>query len=56
MANVENHDTIGLVALDKRGNVGGYSIRNGFDYAVFDQVGGNRMVKSASRIASNLSK
>lgn len=41
---------VGFIALDHRGNVGGYSIRNGFDYAVYDQTGGNRMVKTASRI------
>ncbi|NOZ39076.1 MAG: N(4)-(beta-N-acetylglucosaminyl)-L-asparaginase [Planctomycetes bacterium] len=42
---------VGFIALDKRGRVGGYCLQPGFDYAVYDQSGGNRMVKSKSRVA-----
>ncbi len=42
---------VGFIALDKSGRVGGYAIQPGFDYAVYDKVGGNRMVKSKSRVA-----
>lgn len=41
---------VGFIALDKLGRVGGYSILPGFDYAVYDQAGGNRMVKAESRV------
>lgn len=42
---------VGFIALDKSGRVGGYAIQPGFDYAVYDKAGGNRMVKSKSRVA-----
>ncbi|MEO1615802.1 MAG: N(4)-(beta-N-acetylglucosaminyl)-L-asparaginase [Planctomycetota bacterium] len=41
---------VGFIALDKRGRVGGYCIQPGFDYAVYDQAGGNRLVKPKSRV------
>ncbi len=41
---------VGFIALDKQGRFGGYAIQPGFDYAVYDRVGGNRMIKSSSRI------
>ena len=41
---------VGFIALDKQGRFGGYAIQPGFDYAVYDRVGGNRMIKSNSRI------
>ena len=41
---------VGFIALDKQGRVGGYAIQSGFDYAVYDQNGGNRLIKSAFRI------
>ena len=41
---------VGFIALDKMGRVGGYSIQPGFDYAVYDHAGGNRMVKAKSQL------
>ena len=41
---------VGFIALNKKGEVGGYCIQPGFDYAVYDSQNGNRMIKSASRI------
>ncbi len=41
---------IGFIALDKQGRVGGYAIHPGFDYAVYDEQEGNRMVKVPSRV------
>lgn len=41
---------VGFIALDKQGRVGGYCIQPGFDYAVYDKSGGNRMIKADSRI------
>jgi len=41
---------VGFIALDKQGRVGGYCIQPGFDYAVYDKLGGNRMIKADSRI------
>ncbi|MDC0937162.1 N(4)-(beta-N-acetylglucosaminyl)-L-asparaginase [Pirellulales bacterium] len=42
---------VGFIALDKQGRVGSYAIQPGFDYAVLDEAGGNRLVKSACRVA-----
>ena len=42
---------VGFVAIDKQGRHGAYCIRPGFDYAVYDNANGNRLLKSASRIA-----
>jgi isoaspartyl peptidase/L-asparaginase-like protein (Ntn-hydrolase superfamily) len=39
---------VGFIALDKQGRVGGYCIQPGFDYAVYDQTGGNRLIASES--------
>lgn len=44
------HVQVGFIALDKQGRVGGYCIQPGFDYAVRDGAGGNRMIKSKSRL------
>lgn len=41
---------VGFIALDKQGQVGGYCIQPGFEYAVYDSAGGNRLVKPASRV------
>jgi L-asparaginase/N4-(beta-N-acetylglucosaminyl)-L-asparaginase len=41
---------VGFIAIDKLGRVGGYCIQPGFDYAVYDQKSGNRMVAAPSRI------
>jgi N4-(beta-N-acetylglucosaminyl)-L-asparaginase len=40
---------VGFIALNIQGRVGGYCIQPGFDYAVYDEAGGNRMVKAMSR-------
>ncbi len=41
---------VGFIAIDKLGRVGGYCIQPGFDYAVYDQKDGNRMVTAPSRL------
>lgn len=41
---------VGFVAIDKQGRVGGYCIQAGFDYAIYDQPDGSRLVPSACRI------
>jgi len=43
---------VGFIAIDKRGRVGSYCIQPGFDYAVYDQENGNRMVTPPSRVPS----
>lgn len=42
---------VGFIALDKTGRWGGYCIQPGFDYAVYDQTDGNRMIVPPSRIS-----
>ncbi|WP_223550639.1 isoaspartyl peptidase/L-asparaginase family protein [Aestuariivivens sp. NBU2969] len=34
---------VGFIAINKQGEHGGYSLRSGFDYAVYDKDNGNRM-------------
>ncbi|MBS2100749.1 isoaspartyl peptidase/L-asparaginase family protein [Carboxylicivirga linearis] len=34
---------VGFIAINKHGEYGSYSLRKGFNYAVFDEKGGNRM-------------
>lgn len=34
---------VGFIALNKNGEHGGYSLRSGFNYAIYDQEKGNRM-------------
>jgi N4-(beta-N-acetylglucosaminyl)-L-asparaginase len=41
---------VGFIALDKQGRYGGYCIQSGFNYAVCDGDGNNRMIDSDSRI------
>ena len=41
---------VGFIAVNKQGEVGGYCIQPGFDYAVYDSANGNRMVKSKSHV------
>ncbi len=41
---------VGFIAINKDGEVGSYCIQPGFDYAVYDAKGGNRMVKSQSHV------
>lgn len=43
---------VGFIALDKSGRWGGYCIQPGFDYAVYDRGGGNRMIQPPSRLTS----
>ena len=43
---------VGFIAIDKQGRVGGYCIQSGFDYAVYDRIAGNRMIKAPSRLAA----
>ena len=42
---------VGFIAINKKGEVGGYCIQPGFNYAVYDQAGGNRMVDAKSHIS-----
>ena len=37
---------VGFIAVNKQGEYGGYSLRSGFDYAVYDKEKGNRMEKA----------
>lgn len=39
---------VGFIALDKAGNYGGYSIHSGFNYAICNESGGNRMEDAKS--------
>ena len=41
---------VGFIALDKQGKFGGYCIQHGFNYAVLDSAGGNRMEEPDSRL------
>ena len=41
---------VGFLALDKQGRYGAYSIQPGFDFAVYDQPEGNRLIDSPSRL------
>ncbi|MEP3836171.1 MAG: N(4)-(beta-N-acetylglucosaminyl)-L-asparaginase [Algibacter sp.] len=41
---------VGFIAVNKQGEHGGYSVRPGFNYAVFDDEKGNRMEKAASKL------
>ena len=41
---------VGFLALNKEGRYGAYSIQPGFDFAVYDQPEGNRLIDSASRL------
>lgn len=44
---------VGFIAIDRFGRVGGYCIQPGFDYAVYDQQNGNRVVTPPSRLPAN---
>ncbi|WP_406683799.1 N(4)-(beta-N-acetylglucosaminyl)-L-asparaginase [Seonamhaeicola sp. MEBiC1930] len=41
---------VGFIAINKQGEYGGYSLRPGFNYAVCDEINGNRMEKSAFKM------
>jgi len=41
---------VGFIAVNKQGEYGGYSLRPGFNYAVYDEENGNRMEKSAFKM------
>lgn len=41
---------VGFIAVNKQGEYGGYSLRAGFNFAVYDNENGNRMEKSAFKI------
>ncbi len=42
---------VGFIAIDKQGRTGGFCIQPGFDYAVYDEAGGNRMFDGKSHVA-----
>lgn len=42
---------VGFIALDKNGNTGGYCIHPDFDYAVYTEKEGNRMVVPESKVS-----
>lgn len=44
---------VGFIAVNKQGEYGGYSLRPGFNYAVFDDEKGNRMEKSPFKMKKN---
>ena len=35
---------VGFIAINKQGQFGGYSIQSGFNFAVYDDAGGNRLI------------
>jgi L-asparaginase/N4-(beta-N-acetylglucosaminyl)-L-asparaginase len=41
---------VGFLALDKAGAYGSYCIQPGFDFAVYDEAGGNRLIDAKSRL------
>ncbi|QEG25260.1 N(4)-(beta-N-acetylglucosaminyl)-L-asparaginase [Mariniblastus fucicola] len=41
---------VGFIAVNKQGEVGGFCIQPGFDYAVYDKAGGNRMFDGKSHV------
>jgi len=41
---------VGFLALDRTGRFGSYAVEGGFDYAVYDSDGGNRLLASRHRI------
>ena len=41
---------VGFIAMNKQGQVGGFCIQPGFNYAVYDKEGGNRMFKGKSHV------
>jgi L-asparaginase/N4-(beta-N-acetylglucosaminyl)-L-asparaginase len=41
---------VGFIAIDKQGRTGGFCIQPGFDYAVYDEAGGNRMFDGKSHV------
>jgi isoaspartyl peptidase/L-asparaginase-like protein (Ntn-hydrolase superfamily) len=43
---------VGFIALNKQGQVGGYSIQPGFEYAVHDRARGSQLKKATSRLSS----
>lgn len=42
---------VGFIALDTKGQVGGFSLQPGFDFAVHDAAEGNRLLKAESQIS-----
>jgi len=44
---------VGFIAINKQGEYGGYSLRPGFNYAVYDEENENRMEKSAFIMKKN---
>ena len=41
---------VGFLALNRQGEYGSYCIQHGFDFAVYDEAGGNRMIDATSRM------
>ncbi len=41
---------VGFLALNRQGEYGSYCIQHGFDFAVYDEAGGNRMIDATSRL------
>ena len=44
---------VGFIAVNKKGEYGGYSLRPGFNYAIYDEEQGNRMESASSKISNN---
>ncbi|MFO0911503.1 MAG: N(4)-(beta-N-acetylglucosaminyl)-L-asparaginase [Pirellulales bacterium] len=42
---------VGFIAINKQGEVGAYAIAPGFNYALCDQAGGNRLLDADSKLA-----
>ena len=41
---------VGFLALNKNGEYGSYCIQPGFDFAIYDEAGGNQLIKAKSRL------
>lgn len=41
---------VGFLALNKNGEYGSYCIQPGFDFAIYDKQGGNKLIKAKSRL------
>jgi N4-(beta-N-acetylglucosaminyl)-L-asparaginase len=45
------HLQVGFIAVNKKGEHAGYSLRSGFNYAVYDEDSGNRMEDASFKMS-----
>jgi N4-(beta-N-acetylglucosaminyl)-L-asparaginase len=48
-----NYLQVGFIAVNKNGDHAGYSLRSGFNYAIYDDENGNRMEDSQFKMSWN---